>query len=527
MSGRDDILASTEMHLKARPSRSADHQAENRALRRLAREMAARPDNILHVLCEQVLDLCEAESAGVSLLGGKDGQGDFTWPAVAGAWATYTGGGMPRDTSPCGVVIDRNASLLFHEVERDFPAVAHAAPRIREILLAPFYIEDRAIGTVWAIIHSNRKQFDREDRRLLESVAEFAAAAYQLYSETERRAEGERQREAVTTELREREQFLSSVLAASTDCIKVVELDGTLSFMSEGGMKTMEVSDFNDVRGCPWPDFLKDVGIGAARDAIEAAKLGQSSHFESSADTFLGTPKWWSVSVSPIMDADGKVARILSVSRDHTAVQDAREQQQLLNGELSHRLKNVLTLVQAIANQTLRDADNLEEASAAFAARLASLGRATDVLTATSWHTAEMHDAVAAGLTAISGAENRISIAGPQVMLNPQAAMALTLVMHELVTNAVKYGALSNENGSVELEWHVISEAEGQRFSLLWREEGGPPVTPPTRKGFGSRMIERSLRAYFRGDTTLSYRPAGVEFRIDAPLPDAAVLAAV
>lgn len=208
------------------------------------------------------------------------------------------------------------------------------------------------------------------------------------------------------------------------------------------------------------------------------------------------------------------------MSRDHTALHEAREQQQLLNDELGHRLKNVLTLVQSIANQTLRDAGSVEEASAAFAARLASLGRATEVLTATSWQQAELHDVIAAGLSVIAGAATRISPDGPRIHLNSQAALALTLALHELVTNATKYGALSNETGSISLRWQVMDEEGTQRFHLRWQEHGGPPVAPPTRRGFGSRMIERSLRAYFRGDVALDYPVDGVEFRIDAPLSD-------
>ena len=324
----------------------------------------------------------------------------------------------------------------------------------------------------------------------------------------------------------EREAFMSSVLAASTDCIKVVELDGSLSFMSEGGMKVMDISDFNTVRGCPWPEFLKDGGSALAVEALATATKGGSSHFEAAGDTHAGIPKWWSVSVSPILAPDGSTSRILSVSRDHTALFKAREQQELLNGELSHRLKNVLTLVQSIANQTLRDAGSLEEAAAAFSSRLASLGRATDVLTATSWQQAELHDVLGAGLSAVAGLLDRIRVEGPRIQLNSQAALALTLAVHELATNATKYGAFSNDTGLVTLRWRVTDENDGPHFSFLWQEMGGPLVSSPARRGFGSRMIERSLRSYFRGETVLDYAPEGVTFRIDAPLGDTGELVA-
>lgn len=340
---------------------------------------------------------------------------------------------------------------------------------------------------------------------------------------------GERTRTALERrkaeqEARNNESFMRSVLAASTDCIKVLSLEGELTFMSDGGMKVMEISDFSAVEGCAWPFFLDGGSADLAREAVAAAKQGQSSHFEAFANTYLGTPKFWSISVSPIIDEDGIVTSILSVSRDHSALEEAREQQRLLNGELDHRLKNVLAIVQSIANQTLRDATTLEEASAAFSSRLMSLGRATDMLTATSWEVAELQDVLEAGLTAAGSKRGRIKLDGPAFRLTPQAALATTLAIHELTTNALKYGALSNDDGTVKVDWAVADSDGGQHFSLVWQERGGPAVSHPTRKGFGSRMIERSLRSYFKGSTSLIYPVEGVEFRIDAPLSAAGEL---
>ncbi|PVE57746.1 PAS domain S-box protein [Arthrobacter sp. TPD3018] len=349
-----------------------------------------------------------------------------------------------------------------------------------------------------------------------QQVAFVAEAASRIRVAIERRR--------AEQDLRESESFMRSVLAASTDCIKVLNLNGDLTFMSDGGMKVMEISDFNAVKGCFWPSFLKNDGVGLGKEALAAARAGRSAHFEIAADTFLGTPKFWSVSVSPIFGENGEVVRILSVSRDHTTLQEAREQQLLLNGELSHRLKNVLAIVQSIANQTLRDAVTLEDASAAFSSRLASLGRATDVLTATSWEASDLDTVLEAGLAAVADKRDRIAINGPAVHLNPQSALALTLAIHELVTNALKYGALSNHTGTVTLTWEVSGSDANPEFTLLWQERDGPIVSPPARRGFGTRLIERSLRSYFRGETVLSYPPEGVEFRIKAPLAGAGEL---
>lgn len=136
----------------------------------------------------------------------------------------------------------------------------------------------------------------------------------------------ERERALVVTA--EREAFLSGVLASSTDCIKVLDLDGHLTFMSEGGQRVMEVSDFNTVAGCPWPDFWRDAGNAEAREAVGAARHGQSRSFIGKADTFAGNARWWHVAVSPILGPTGNPDRILSVSRDITELRAAEEERE-------------------------------------------------------------------------------------------------------------------------------------------------------------------------------------------------------
>jgi PAS domain S-box-containing protein len=153
---------------------------ENAALLALADEMAQRPDNVLNLLCELILQTCGADSAGVSLL--REETDEFVWPAVAGAWAPFVNGSMPRSASPCGKVIEYDEVLIFRDVIAQFPATGQATPDIEEIMLAPFHRDGAPIGTVWAISHDPLREFDAEDRRVLTSLARFAAAAYQTFS---------------------------------------------------------------------------------------------------------------------------------------------------------------------------------------------------------------------------------------------------------------------------------------------------------------------------------------------------------
>ena len=221
-----------------------------------------------------------------------------------------------------------------------------------------------------------------------------------------------------------------------------------------------------------------------------------------------------------IRDGDGKPIRMIGAMFDISERKRAEEHQRLLTGELQHRVKNTLAMVQAIAAQTFRNVGGTEEAREAFSARLISLGRAHDILTQASWTEAPIAEVVEGALSVHrGGTASRIRASGPNVPLAAKAALALALALHELATNAAKYGALSNEAGSVDLRWHVVHEDEAPRFSLTWSEQGGPPIlAQPTRRGFGSRLIERSFAAEVGGEVRMTYAPTGLNCRLEAPL---------
>jgi two-component sensor histidine kinase len=211
-------------------------------------------------------------------------------------------------------------------------------------------------------------------------------------------------------------------------------------------------------------------------------------------------------------------------ARTNDELKIAEGQQLLLNEELSHRLKNVLAVVQSVVSQTLRQASDLPSANTALSARLVALGNATTVLTANSWASADMTAMIAKVLAPHAEIGSRINVSGPPLTLNPRGALAFALALHELATNAAKYGALSNETGHVKLTWSIAREEGEPRLHLLWKEIGGPTVAPPTRRGFGSTMIERSLKSYFRGEAKLEYRPEGLSFEVDCDLEAAGMV---
>lgn len=218
----------------------------------------------------------------------------------------------------------------------------------------------------------------------------------------------------------------------------------------------------------------------------------------------------------PVRDADGRVSGIFMEGQDVTERLKGEQHLRLLVNELNHRVKNTLSMIQAIAAQTFRSAEDLEQAQSAFSARIVALAKASDLLTGENWEGAALEDIVARSAEAT--APERFMARGPPVRLSPKTALSLSMALHELSTNAVKYGALSNGAGRVRIDWAVDLAADGKRLKLTWREEGGPPVAPPSRRGFGSRLIERGLAAELGGQVSVRFDPAGVVCAVDAPL---------
>ncbi|NIX76930.1 PAS domain-containing protein [Microvirga sp. c23x22] len=221
----------------------------------------------------------------------------------------------------------------------------------------------------------------------------------------------------------------------------------------------------------------------------------------------------------PIRDRSGKVTGIFLEGSDVTDRVWAEEYQQLLINELNHRVKNTLATVQSIVSQTLRHATNQAEARKAIEQRLAALSRTHDMLIRENWKGAEIRQLVAQTLEPFqSGAHKRFNVAGPELKLSSRTALDLSLTLHELATNAVKYGALSNDAGRIEVIWSVDGSTDPPHLRLRWEEEGGPPAHPPDRKGFGSRLIERSLARDLDGEVAIEFRPRGVVCTIEAPI---------
>jgi two-component sensor histidine kinase len=225
--------------------------------------------------------------------------------------------------------------------------------------------------------------------------------------------------------------------------------------------------------------------------------------------------------LAPLQDGQGCLTGYAAIAHDITERKAEEETRRLLVDELNHRVKNTLAIVQSIARQTLSQAQNTEDFGASFTGRIQALAGAHNILTASSWQAAGLERLVREQLILGGVSKERFSCSGPKVSLFPQAAVTLALVLHELGTNARKYGALSIPSGIVKLNWEV--DGAEPAVNLRWQEEGGPPVVAPTRRGFGSLMIERSLKGV-GGEVDLRFDPGGLSCAIRLPLRSGGVM---
>jgi PAS domain S-box-containing protein len=217
--------------------------------------------------------------------------------------------------------------------------------------------------------------------------------------------------------------------------------------------------------------------------------------------------------------ADGSPLALSGFCTDISARKFAEEHRAVLARELTHRVKNTLATVGAVVSQTLRDATSLADARLAVAGRIASLGAAHELLVQDEGEGAaigEIVDRVLAPFIDRNG--RRFSIEGPSIRLMPEITLALSMALHELATNAIKYGALSASGGMVTIRWALRGSDGARRFAFSWIEEGGPPVTAPERTGFGTRMIERVLAGHVPGGVAIRYPVEGARFEIEAPI---------
>jgi PAS domain S-box-containing protein len=285
----ESILCTEELH--RRPSRPPDYEKENRALVKLVSALADSPTTIFRTLAETIQDITQCDSAGLSLLT-RDGQTPhvdgkrFYWPAIAGMWNPHVGGGTPRNFGPCGDVLDQNRTLLFTHFERRYPYLMPVNPAAEECLLVPFYVAGEAVGTIWAIMHSDRRKFDAEDDRVMASLGKFASSAYQALAHIEDLKIQVAEREKAEAEVRQLASGLEAkirrLVEANVVGIVMWNLDGLVTGANEAFLRMVQYDREDLTSGrVRWADLTPVEWRGHAEQAVADLKAtGMFQPFE-------------------------------------------------------------------------------------------------------------------------------------------------------------------------------------------------------------------------------------------------------
>jgi PAS domain S-box-containing protein len=412
----------------------------------------------------------------------------------------------------CGRVAQSRQVLALENLHQldDEPSASVRAMGIKAYAGLPLLAHDRLLGTI-AFASTGRTRFSEADIELLRTLADQFAAALD--------------RARLLRTMRQSEtQYRLALKAGRMGTWETDFVAGTRTW-SEEGMALF---------GLTLPNGRGQVGGDGDefRAALHADDRHLVQHFHKLAETEdsfsaeyrtvqPGGKILWLAGRGRVVsrDANGKPLRLVNIVTDITERKATEDHIQLLMREISHRSKNLLSVVQAIAGQTARTADTLQEFETRFSRRLLGLAASHDLLVHEGWRGAPLAELVRQQLAPFAGPESsRLEIRGPDVVLTTEAAQAIGLALHELATNAIKYGALAGPKGSVTISWAFENDADGTRaLRLNWVEDGGPAVTPPSRKGFGHVVIERMVAQSLNSEVAMEFAPNGLSWSLPIP----------
>ena len=500
-----DVLTTAEIVHRA--SRPPDFEAESRALVALVRGLADSPETVLQKLVEAALELCRADSAGISIAEKVGDQAVFRWHATAGAFARYVGGTMPRDHSPCGTVLDRNATLLMTDPARHYPDIARVPPGIAEVLLVPFHRGDVPVGTVWVIAHTAARKFDAEDARLMQSLSRFASAAVQALATARdaRRAEAELRLALDIARLGTWTWApATDEVTADARCREICGLDPGAALTLGDVLPRVHADDRPRVEAA-LRAALRPGGNGLYAEEFRFAHAGGAVRWViSRGRTQLGgqgDERSPAVMIGTVLD-------ITARKQAEEALRDADRRKDEFLAMLGHELRNPLAPLRGVMETLRRQrlaGPALERAYAMMDRQVAHLGRLVDDLLDVSRITrgvvelrkepvslAEVAERAVEMVTpAVEGRGHELMLALPQTPLRVEGdATRLTQVVFNLLNNAAKY---TDPGGKI---WLTL-EGEGGQAVVRVRDNGSgmPPDLVPKVFGLftqGTRSLDRS-----------------------------------
>ena len=478
----------------------------------IALDEAIRPLHATGEILDTALALLAEEMPAHRLWFGEVQNGDTM--LVESCW---TDGSLPRIEGPRPLPalgeeiagqVRRGEVLRINDGETD-PLLD--APGLREMfraaglgsgVLVPLTEQGRVLAAMFA---HRRDAFDWADHH----VALLSDVVQRLWEAVGRsRAE---------TELRDSEARLRLIFETAHDIIFTATLDQVITTCNPAACKALGLPEERIV-GRSISDFVPEEDFKRTRQMLQQKlKDGGTTRYDVTVVGASGEKMLWEINSTLATDRDGNVIGLHAIGRDITERRAEEDRQALLVNELNHRVKNTLALVQGLAMQSFREGRDPEQGRLAFQERLVALAAAHDLLTREKWEGATIADVVHDASAPLDNDRHRIEASGPRLRIKPRAAVSLAMAVHELCTNAAKYGALSKAGGRVSIDWRV----EGDRLTIEWRERGGPAVEPPEHRGFGLRMLERALASDLGGKVEIDFAPEGLVCTIEAPLPRA------
>jgi PAS domain S-box-containing protein len=392
--------------------------------------------------------------------------------------------------------------------EPDNVKEAVLAEGIHALAFVPLMAEGGVIGK-FMIYYETARQFTEEERDLAYTIARQIGFSLERNRSERARLAAEQEMQASEERFRAMSELAPAMMWLSDHNGACLHLNRKLREF--WGVSEDAVAAF-DWRTTMHPEDAEAMG----RSMWEAITARSAVRVKGRYRTFAGEYRMLQTEAAPRFSLTGEFLGLVGVNTDVTERERAKAQRDLLTGELKHRVKNILAVVQGIAHQTLKAADSLEEARKAFDGRIGALARAHDALAGGEHDVAPVR-ALAEELMAAHGMDlSRARVEGQDVLLPSRHALSFTLATHELFTNALKYGAFSRDRGMVALEWTVRDAT----LEVVWAESGGPHVEPPKKRGFGSILIERTL-SDVGGKVEKEYRSEGLICRMSIPLPGA------
>jgi PAS domain S-box-containing protein len=322
--------------------------------------------------------------------------------------------------------------------------------------------------------------------------------------------------EALRSSLLNDSQRLAAIVESSEDAIISKDLNGVIVSWNQGAERLFGYTA-DEVVGQPITMLMPPDRVNEEPGILERIRRGERvEHFETIRRRKDGTLLDISLTISPVKNASGKIVGASKIARDITDSKRMEEQRSLLIAELSHRVKNTLATVISIARQSFANSDS-PEARQSFNARIRGMAQTHSRLAEANWSGVSLQTLISDELAPYRREDGQnVQADGPCVVLNARAALTLGMAIHELATNAAKYGALSVKQGKLDISWRLDRDA----LQIEWTESGGPAVKVPSRSGFGRLLIERALASDLRGDVRLEFAPEGLRCMISVPLTD-------